>query len=176
MAMQMSTHTTSNTTSGPLCSFGRSGFMAGIASTPEFLVFRLGAEQFGVDFQYVEEIRHYSEPMPVSNVPGDIKGLLFFKGRLTPVVDMRLKLGLEPCVRDSLTDIIFVNLGERPVGLLVDGVDSVVNLGGQTLRPARDFMSVVDSDQILAIAQSNGRTLTLLDIEKLLRCPEIALI
>ncbi len=146
------------------------------ATTPDFLVFRLGGEQFGVDFQYVVEIRHFSAATPITNVPGYIKGVVNFRGHLAPIVDMRLKLGLEPSVRDALTDTIFLEIEDRFVGLLVDGAATVVNLGAQRLRPAREFMSVVDSDQIFAVAECNGQLITLLDIERLVHSPEIALI
>ena len=144
--------------------------------TPDFLVFRLGGEQFGVDFQHVVEIRHFSAATPISNVPGYIKGVVNFRGHIAPVVDMRLKFGLEPCVRDALTDTIFLEIEDRFVGLMVDGAATVVNLATQRIRPAREFMSVVDSDLIFGVAEFNGQLITLLDIERLVHSPEIALI
>lgn len=79
-------------------------------------------------------------------------------------------------MRDALTDTIFLDIDDRVVGLLVDGASSVVNLHGRQIRPASEFMSALDSDLILGIAESNNRPLTLLDLEKLVHSPEIALI
>ncbi len=145
-------------------------------SAPDFLVFRLGGEQFGVDFRHVVEIRHFSAATPVANVPGYITGVVHFRSHITPIVDMRLKLGLDPCVRDALTDTIFIEIDDRFVGLLVDGAATVVSLGSQRLRPAREFLSALDSDQIFGVAELNDQLITLLDIERLVHCPEIALI
>lgn len=150
--------------------------MQGFHAAPDYLVIRLGGEQYGLDFQNVVEIRHFATPVPILNAPGYVRGILNFRGRLAPIVDMRLKLGLEPTVRDALTDTVFLDVDDRVVGLLVDGASQVVNLAGQQLRPARDFMSALDSDQILGVAESNERPLTLLDLEKFIHSPEIAII
>lgn len=90
MTMQMSVNPALITTSH------HAALLDGCHANPDYLVFRLGAEQFGVDFQHVVEIRHFAAPVPIANVPGYIKGIVNFRGRLAPIVDMRLKLGLEP--------------------------------------------------------------------------------
>lgn len=159
-----------------LSTLHRHSCVTGVAATQKYLPFRLGTEEFAIDCKHVQEICNYIEPQHIYSVPGFIKGILKIKGKIVPIIDMRLKFGLEPFARESLMVIIIVNVGQRSLGMLVDRVSEIATLNKSQLRPPHDFATAVESDHILAIADIEGRMLPLLDIEMLVNSPALGLV
>lgn len=142
----------------------------------EFLAFKLGNEEYGVDILCVQEIRSYEEPTRLANVPDFIKGVVNLRGVIVPVVDMRLKLRLEEARYDQFTVVIVLNIGSRVVGMVVDSVSDVLTLTPEQLRPVPEFAASVDVDHLLAIGAVDDRMLILLDIEKLMTSADMGLV
>ena len=149
---------------------------AAIASITEFLAFKLGTEEYGIDILRVQEIRSYEAPIRFANAPAFIKGVINLRGVIVPIIDMRIKFSLEQVNYDTFTVVIVLNIGKQVVGMVVDGVSDVITLTPEQLRPVPDFSSVVDSDHLLAIGAVGDRMLILLDIEKLMSSAEMGLI
>jgi len=142
----------------------------------EFLAFKLGQEEYGIDILRVQEIRSYEEPTRMANAPAFIKGVINLRGVIVPIVDMRVKFNLEQVNYDSFTVVIVLNIGQQVVGMVVDGVSDVITLTPQQLRPVPDFSSAIGSDHLLAIGSVDDRMLILLDIEKLMTSTEMGLV
>ena len=106
-----------------------------LTSIREFLAFKLGAEEYGIDILRVQEIRSYEAPTRIANAPDFIKGVVNLRGVIVPIVDMRLKFKLERADYDSFTVVIVLNIGHRVVGMVVDGVSDVITLSAEQLRP-----------------------------------------
>ena len=134
----------------------------------EFLAFKLGKEEYGVDILRVQEIRSYEKPTMLANAPAEVKGVVNLRGVIVPIVDMRLRLQLEQVQYDHLTVVIVVNVGRRVVGLVVDGVSDVVQLEREQLRPVPALGDGFDPDHLIALGSLGDRMLILLDIEKFL--------
>ena len=147
-----------------------------LTSLREFLAFKLGAEEYGIDILRVQEIRSYEEPTRIANAPAFIKGVVNLRGVIVPIVDMRLKFNLEEARYDSFTVVIVLNIGQRVVGMVVDAVSDVITLTPEQLRPVPEFNSGIDSDHLLAIGAVESRMLILVDIEKLMTSPELGLV
>lgn len=142
---------------------------AGRALPREFLSFKLGAEEYGIDILRVQEIRSYEEPTRIANAPPFVKGVVNLRGVIVPVFDMRLKFNLAEARCDHLTVIVVLNLGdERVVGLVVDGVSDVITPTAEQLRPVPQLNAAVDTDHLLAIGTIDKRMLMLLDIDRLM--------
>jgi purine-binding chemotaxis protein CheW len=141
----------------------------------EFLAFKLGPEEYGIDILRVQEIRSYEEPTRIANSPDFVKGVVNLRGVIVPIIDLRLKFNIEPVNYDSFTVVIVLNIGRRVVGIVVDGVSDVVTLTREQLRPVPEFNSMVDSDHLLAIGAVEDRMLILFDIEKLMSGAEMGL-
>lgn len=151
--------------------------VAAVATTlREFLAFKLGAEEYGIDILRVQEIRSYEEPTRIANAPAFIKGVVDLRGVIVPIVDMRLKFNLEQANYDSFTVVIVLNIGNRVVGMVVDAVSDVITLEPGQLRPVPEFNSAIQSDHLLAIGAIDDRMLILVDIEKLMTSAEIGLV
>ncbi len=142
----------------------------------EFLAFKLGAEEYGIDILRVQEIRSYEAPTRIANAPAFIKGVVNLRGVIVPIVDMRVKFNLEQVKYDSFTVVIVLNIGSRVVGMVVDAVSDVITLNAEQLRPVPEFNSTIASDHLLAIGAVEDRMLILVDIEKLMSSAEMGLI
>ena len=145
-------------------------------SLREFLAFKLGREEYGIDILRVQEIRSYEEPTRIANAPAFIKGVVNLRGVIVPIVDMRLKFNLEQVNYDALTVVIVLHIANRIMGIVVDGVSDVITLTPDQLRPAPEFNSTIASDHLLAIGAVEDRMLILVDIEKLMSSAEMGLV
>jgi len=145
-------------------------------SLREFLAFKLGAEEYGIDILRVQEIRSYEEPTRIANAPAFIKGVVNLRGVIVPIVDMRLKFNLPQVNYDSFTVVIVLNIGKRVMGMVVDAVSDVITLTPDQLRPVPEFNSTIDSSHLLAIGAVADRMLILVDIEKLMSSADMGLV
>jgi purine-binding chemotaxis protein CheW len=146
------------------------------AGAREYLTFRLDQEEYGIDILKVQEIRGYEPPTRVANAPGFIKGVVNLRGTIVPIVDMRLKFNCAKAEYNSFTVVIILNLRNRIVGIVVDSVSDVMELPPESLKPAPDIDSVIDSSAVLGLGSLSDRMLILLDIEQLMSAPDMGLV
>ena len=142
----------------------------------EYLTFRLGAEEYGIDILRVQEIRSYEQPTRIANSPDFIKGVVNLRGVIVPIVDLRLKLACAAADYNSFTVVIVLNVKGRVVGAVVDSVSDVLALNKDDIKPAPEMSSAMDSGFITGIGSVNDRMLILMDIEGLMASEEMGLI
>ena len=151
-----------------------------VASAGEYLSFRLGAEEYGIDILKVQEIRGYEQPTRIANTPNFMKGVVNLRGVIVPIVDLRLKLGCAAAEVNAFTVVIVLNVRGRVVGAVVDSVSDVLELGQDSIRPAPELSSAIDIGFITGIASpktdDRERMLILMDIEALMASAEMGLI
>lgn len=148
----------------------------GIVSSGEYLTFTLGAEEYGIDILKVQEIRGYEAPTRIANSPPFIKGVINLRGVIVPIIDLRIKFSLGEPTYDQFTVVIILNIGKRVVGMVVDGVSDVLQLGSDSMRPAPEFGSILDTKYILGLGTVDERMIILVDIERLMSSSEMALL
>ena len=148
---------------------------AGSGAKGEFLTFRLGGEEYGIDILRVQEIRSYEQPTRIANTPEFLRGVVNLRGVIVPIVDLRLKLG---CTAEfnAFTVVIVLNVKGRVIGAVVDSVSDVCELGGDMIKPAPLMNSGVDMSFITGIANVGERMLILMDIEGLMSASDMGLI
>ena len=134
----------------------------------EFLAFKIGNEEYGVDILRVQEIRTYEKPTTIANATGELLGVMNLRGVIVPILDLRLKLGQTAVHYDHLKVVIVLHIGPRTVGVVVDGVSDVLTLEREQLRPVPALRGDFDPEHFLAIGSVGERMLILLDIEKFL--------
>ena len=155
-----------------------------IAQAGEFLTFRLGAEEYGIDILRVQEIRSYEQPTRIAIAPPFIKGVVNLRGVIVPIIDLRLKMGCDSAEYNSFTVVIVLNVRGRVVGAVVDSVSDVLELNQQQIKAAPDLNSSIDANFITGIGtlsstQGEGegeRMLVLIDIEGLMSSAEMGLV
>ncbi|GKT26282.1 chemotaxis protein CheW [Acidovorax sp. SUPP3334] len=149
---------------------------AGVAANAaEYLTFRLGQEEYGIDILRVQEIRSYEQPTRMAHAPDFIKGVIDLRGVIVPIVDMRLKLRCAQAEYTDFTVVIILNVGGTVMGAVVDAVADVVPLPPESIRPAPQFQGEVDSAFVTGIATVGERMLIVMDIESLLSSSEMGL-
>lgn len=142
----------------------------------EYLIFTLGKEEYGIEILKVQEIRGYDRVTRIPNAADFITGITNLRGVIVPIVDLRVKfkLGSGDISQDNV--IIVLNLNDRIVGIVVDGVSDVISLTTDQIRPAPDFSATLSTQYLLGLGLLNNRMLILVDIEKLLSSEDMALI
>lgn len=131
----------------------------------QYLTFRLGQEEYGLDILRVQEIRGYSAVRPLPNTPHYLKGVMNLRGTIIPVVDLRARFGMPEAEYGQFTVIIIVTVGTRMMGLIVDAVSDVVNIPRGDVQATPDFGGSVDTRAISGMARAGDKLVVLLDIE-----------
>lgn len=147
----------------------------------EYLTFRLGSEEYGIDILRVQEIRTYEAPTRIANAPSFIKGVINLRGVVVPIVDLRVKLGCERTDIDAFTVVIVLNVRGRVIGVVVDSVSDVIRLRAQDIQPAPELTSAaVDMNFITGISAMDTaeakRMLILVDIAGMMSSAEMGLL
>jgi purine-binding chemotaxis protein CheW len=141
----------------------------------EFLTFRVGPQDYGMDILKVQEIRGYTPVTRLANMPEFVKGVIDLRGTVVPILDLRIKFKLDSAPYDEFTVVIVLNLAGRMVGVVVDGVSDVLALeAGQIMAPP-EFSSAFDTRYITGVGSVGDRMLVLVDIERLVLSADMAL-
>jgi purine-binding chemotaxis protein CheW len=142
----------------------------------EFLTFRLGNEEYGIDILRVQEIRSYEQPTRIANAPAYVKGVVNLRGVIVPIVDLRLRLGCDTAEYNAVTVVIVLNVRGRVVGAVVDSVSDVMALAREHIKPAPEVQTRMDPQCITGIGSVGERMLILMDIEHLMGGADMGLV
>ena len=142
----------------------------------EYLTFRLGDEEYGIDILKVQEIRGYENPTRIANAPHFLKGVINLRGTIVPIVDLRLRFGCDAAEYNSFTVTIVLHIGQRTIGTVVDSVSDVMEISAAAIRPAPEMSSAIEAAFIRGLAQVGERMVVLLDIESMLLSSDMALV
>jgi purine-binding chemotaxis protein CheW len=134
----------------------------------EWLTFKLGTEEYGIDILRVQEIRSYEAPTRIANAPAMLKGVVNLRGVIVPIVDMRIHFGLPEPSYDALTVVIVLTLGKQVVGMVIDAVSDVITLAADEIKAAPHLAADAHTHDLLGIGSIGERTLMLLDIQQLI--------
>jgi purine-binding chemotaxis protein CheW len=130
--------------------------------------FELGNEKFGVDILSVKEIIRTVEITRVPRAPDFVEGIINLRGEVIPIIDLRLRLGVEKKAFDKTTRLIVVELDSQQVGFVVDVVSQVLRLPKETIEPPPDMVTGVDSAYLEGVIRVEDHLLMLLDLKRIL--------
>jgi purine-binding chemotaxis protein CheW len=143
----------------------------------KYLTFQLGNEEFGTGVLKVREIMKLQEITAVPQTPPFVKGVINLRGRVIPVIDLRMKFSLPPQEYTEHTCIVVVRAlspaGEVPMGIIVDGVVEVLTLTPADIEDTPDFGHGAATPYLLGMAKAKGRVRILLDMDQVLSGPEL---
>lgn len=146
----------------------------------KFLTFLMANEKYGLEILKVREIIGIMDVTPVPTTPAFVRGVINLRGKVIPVVDLRLKFGMEPKEDTQRTCIIVVHLAregqEMIMGIIVDEVSEVLDIDQDQIEPPPSFGADIRTDFILGMGKVNQRVVTMLDIDRVLSEREIALV
>jgi purine-binding chemotaxis protein CheW len=141
--------------------------MSGV-DTGKFLTFCLGDEEYGIEILKVREIIGMMPITPVPRTPEFIRGVINLRGKVIPVVDLRLKFGMPSVEQTEETCVIVVHADGVEMGTIVDKVSEVSDIDSENIEEAPFFGDEVQTDYILGLGKSAGRVTLLLDIDRAL--------
>lgn len=138
----------------------------------QYVVFLLGKENYGVDIQKVTTIEKIMPFARVPKTPDYIKGVINLRGEIVPVMDLRIKFGMEYREETEETRVIIIKINDISLGIIVDEVDEVLNLSEESIENLSNFSNDLSMDYILGVGKVDGRIVTLLNIEKIAEVSE----
>lgn len=138
----------------------------------KYLTFKLADEEYGVEILKVREINGIMKITAVPQMPQYMKGVINLRGKVIPVVDLRLKFGIEEIEHTEETCIIVVDVG-REIGIIVDTVSEVLDIFQDDVEPAPSMGGSVDTSFILGMGKVGDEVKILLDIDKVLSSAEL---
>ncbi len=134
----------------------------------KYLTFVLAEEEYGLEILKVREIIQMMEITAVPRTPDYVKGVINLRGKVIPVVDLRLKMGIPEAKWTDQTCIIVVDIGDVEMGIIVDRVSEVLDIAGDDIEDAPSFGTSINTDFILGMGKAEEKVTILLDIGKLL--------
>lgn len=134
----------------------------------QLVSFVVAGEEFAVDIHLVKEIIRPIEPTDLPHAPAFTDGIINFRGRLLPIIDLQTRLGLGGRAEGEEARIVVVETGRRPVGLLTDAVREVLKVEESAIDPTPGLASQVESGFVQGVAKLEERLLILLDVEQML--------
>lgn len=139
----------------------------------KYLTFSLASEEYGLEILKVREIIGIMDITAMPQMPGYVKGVINLRGKVIPVIDLRLKFGLEPAEYTEQTCIVVVDVGSL-VGIIVDTVQEVLDIDAAQIDPPPPLGASVDTSFVLGMGKVKDDVKILLDIDKVLGSDEIA--
>ncbi len=144
----------------------------------KYLTFALGDESYAVDVRKVREIIRLTSITSVPQMPAFIRGVINLRGKIIPVIDLRVRFGLSDAATTDKTCIVVVQIQtnahtRRETGLVVDNVEEVLNLTANEIEETPDFGSQVDTEYLLGMAKIKGSVKMLLDLDRVLGNEEL---
>ena len=137
------------------------------ARAGKYLTFGLAEEVYGLEILKVREINGVMDITAVPRTPQFVKGVITLRGKVIPVIDLRLKFDMEEAERTEETCIIVVNVGDVEMGIIVDKVSEVLEIAESDIEDSPAFGASVDTDFILGMGKANEKVTILLDIGKI---------
>ncbi len=139
----------------------------------KYLTFGLGAEEYGLEILKVREIIGVMNVTAVPRTPDFVKGVINLRGKVIPVMDLRLKFGLPEAEHTEETCVIVVQVGRVEMGAIVDHVSEVLDIPDEHIEDAPAFGANVDTQFILGMGKTADRVTILLDIDEVLSTSEL---
>lgn len=140
----------------------------------KYLTFRLAEEEYGLEILKVREIMGMLDITAVPRTPDFVRGIINLRGNVIPVIDLRLKFGMETVEQTEETCIIVVDVEGMEMGIVVDRVSEVLDIGSDEIQDAPSFGVSVDTGFILGIGKANDQVTILLNISEVLTSTEAA--
>ena len=139
-----------------------------LAKEGKYLTFSLGKEDYGLEILKVREIIGLMNITAVPQVPAYVKGIINLRGKVIPVIDLRLKFGMAVIDTTAETCIIVINLNDVLIGIVIDKVNEVVDIKQENIESAPNFGSDVHTEYILGIGKVHDSAKILLNINRVL--------
>ncbi|MDD4504486.1 MAG: chemotaxis protein CheW [Clostridiaceae bacterium] len=134
----------------------------------QFVIFKLGKEEYGVNIMQVQEIGPYSEPVKVPNTPEFIEGVMNLRDNVIPVISLKKRFNISGQDLTENTRTIVINFGDRQIAFIVDDASEVLTLDEADIQETPEIIAGIDRKYITGIGKKGDRLLIMLDLSFLL--------
>ncbi len=142
------------------------------ALAQQLVTFRLGEDLFAADIYSVERVLRYQPPTPIPNVPEWVDGVIEYRGRIIPVIDLRLRFGLERVEPRPESRILVFSVGNDWIGAVVDAVLEVASPTSDQLAPPPPLFRGLSAEFLRGVVRRNDRLIVFLEVTRLLTTDE----
>ncbi len=140
----------------------------------QYVVFKLGKGEYGIDIMNVKEISPYEESISLPNTPNFIEGVINYRGNVIPIINLKKRLVLGDSEVTKDTRIIVINLDNKEIGFIVDEASQTVRLNDEQIDEAPTFINGIDKKYITGVGKlDEKRLLILIDLKRILSEDEI---
>ena len=146
------------------------------AMANRYLLFHVAKEDYGIGIEHVIEIIGLQKVTEVPDLPKFIKGVINLRGQVIPVIDIRLRFGIEPKAYTDRTCVIVVRLRDMNIGIIVDGMAEVQEIAEESISPPSDIQQSAANRYIYGLGRVGEEVKIILDVEKLLFAEEVAML
>lgn len=133
--------------------------------------FQIGAEEYGVDISQIQEIIRMVEVTRVPRTPAFMEGVINLRGQLIPIVDLRVRFGMERVPHTKNTRIIVTDIGTKRVGIVVDAATEVLTIPLEAIEEPPEMMAGVGADYLQGVGKVGDRLIILLDLTMVVSAP-----
>lgn len=142
----------------------------------QYVTFSIKDELFGIDVKRAQEVMNLPRITRVPNTMSFMKGVIDLRGKIIPLIDMRIKFGIEEKAYDHNTVIIIVDVRSIICGIIVDSVSDVASMPLDDVQNTPHFASEIDKDAVTGIGRIGEKLVIILDVDKLLTDGELQMI
>lgn len=135
-------------------------------SATQYLTIRLADEEYAIPILRVQEIRGVAGVTRIANAPSHVRGVMNLRGSVTPIVDLRVRLGMPAKEATPMAATVVVNVGDKFIGLVVDSVSDVQNFESDSIEPPPQLGASVDTAFLNGMAKQDDRLIALLDLDR----------
>jgi purine-binding chemotaxis protein CheW len=133
-----------------------------------YILFDVAGTTYGINIRFVNQLEMVGNITPVPNTPGYLEGVMFSRGKVIPVINLRTRLGFEKTPYDFRTRVIVTNYKERNVGLIADTAKEYVSLPADSIEPAPEFIRNKGGAFVEGVTRINDRTVLIFNIEEII--------
>lgn len=133
----------------------------------QFLTFNVGTEEYGVDIMTVREIKGWTETTRLPNSPAFMRGVMNLRGLIIPIFDLRMRFLQGETQATGKHVVIILAVAERNIGILVDAVSDILDVGSEAIKPAPDSENEAQAACVSGLISHDDRMVVLLDVERL---------
>lgn len=137
--------------------------------TESFILFGLAGTTYAISSRYVSQMEMPGTITPVPNTPAYIEGLMFSRGQVIPVINLRQRLGFPKAGFDLSTRVIVIRYNDRIAGLIVDSSREYVNLPVNSIQPPPEFVTGLSGDYLGGIVKSGERVILVFNVEGIMK-------
>ncbi|MGF7186308.1 purine-binding chemotaxis protein CheW [Desulfitispora alkaliphila] len=148
--------------------------LANMSTENQYVTFKIGEEEYGVDIMLVQEIIRYKKPTKIYNANPMIKGIINFRGKVIPIIDMHKKFDLGEQNYDEYTVVIVIEVESKTMGMIVDRVSDIMSFKKEEIQIVdQEFAEDIKTEHLKGMAKSRDRIIMLLEPNRVLSFREL---